>query len=210
MSRGARAQWTNTVSGSSARSWSARTIDISGVTPLPPDRNRRLPHGRRSVENSPIGPVAWTMSPGFRLAWSQPDTGPPSVRFTVIDTVSGPGRGGGERVAAVGRLGRGREREGQVLAGGVAEQPRLRRGEDEGADVVGLVVGRAADEPVVLLRVPDGREGERGRLRQHRAGLRPAWSAAGGPRRAARTSSRTSPPSPPCRASRARAGRRGS
>lgn len=89
MSAGVRALCTNTTSAGSARSYSVLVIDIDGVTPTPPDRNRYLGAGCRAVLNSPSGPCARTVSPGRSRSCSQFDTSPPGMRFTVIESRNG-------------------------------------------------------------------------------------------------------------------------
>ena len=56
--RGVRAQCRKTMSAPVARSKCPRAIDMTGVTPLPPERKRYFCPGRRAQVKSPIGPTA--------------------------------------------------------------------------------------------------------------------------------------------------------
>lgn len=89
MSSKVRALCTKTTSTGWARSYSVRVIDISGVTPLPADRNRYFGAGCWLMVNRPRGPRAHTVPPGVRWSCSQLDTCPPGTRFTVMVARSG-------------------------------------------------------------------------------------------------------------------------
>src|SRR6188474_3486794 len=89
MSAGVRALCTNVMSLVEARSVAVRTIDISGVIPLPAERKRYLFAGCRAVLNRPFGPVTHSRVPGRTWSCSQFETGPPGTRLTVMLSESG-------------------------------------------------------------------------------------------------------------------------
>jgi len=89
MSAGVRAWCTNTTSAGSREPWIVRSIDITGVMPLPADRKRYRSAGWCAVLNRPRGPATATGTPGRRWSCSQLDTGPPGTRLTVIVSSSG-------------------------------------------------------------------------------------------------------------------------
>ncbi len=94
MSPGLRALCTNTTSGICARSCIVRDMLISGVMPLPPDKNIYFGAGCRAAQKSPLGPATGTRMPARRVACSQGVTSPAGTRLLVICTRSG--RVGGE------------------------------------------------------------------------------------------------------------------
>ena len=93
---GVRPACRNTTSASPALSAISRSIDITGVIPEPPDRNRYFRAGASGRRKVPRGPCARTEAPGVRLSCSQFDTTPPATRLTVM--VKAPGRVGGEEM----------------------------------------------------------------------------------------------------------------
>ena len=60
-----------------------RSIDMTGVMPLPPPMNRTLREGKLKQENLPAGPRALSTSPSLTLSHNQFDTRPPGTRLTV-------------------------------------------------------------------------------------------------------------------------------
>jgi hypothetical protein len=84
MSDGVRALWTKTTSASEPRSYRLRVIDMTGVIPLPPERNRYFADGWRAVVKTPKGPSAEMRVPGVIVSCSQFETRPPGWRLTVM------------------------------------------------------------------------------------------------------------------------------
>ncbi|OAD22288.1 hypothetical protein THIOM_001914 [Candidatus Thiomargarita nelsonii] len=84
MSLGLRTEFKNLISTLADTSHNQRDIDISGVIPLPPVKNKIflgiLPGTR---QNLPLGPAMLILSPTFRLSGNQFETKPPGTRFTV-------------------------------------------------------------------------------------------------------------------------------
>ena len=62
---------------------------MTGVMPLPPDRNRYFADGWRAAVNTPKGPSAAMRCPGAIVSWSQFETRPPGWRLTVIPSRRG-------------------------------------------------------------------------------------------------------------------------
>lgn len=92
MSSGVLALCRKITSVSEFKSCIARDMDMSGVIPLPAERNKydRLVGRQLSKqENSPAGPNTRTWLPTFKLSCSQLETMPPGTRLTVMDTRSG-------------------------------------------------------------------------------------------------------------------------
>ena len=117
-----------------------RSIDISGVMPLPADRKRYRSAGwlrgaeraEGTVDARPGRPAA-----GGRAASS--DTGPPGTRLTVMRQRVRPGGRRRDRVAALDRLPVDLDGEREVLAGVEPERRGLGGSQHEAHDVVGDV-----------------------------------------------------------------------
>ena len=57
-------------------------IDMTGVTPLPP-QYATTARSSAVVQNTPAGLVASSTSPSATWSWNQLETSPPGTRFTV-------------------------------------------------------------------------------------------------------------------------------
>ena len=88
-SSGVRAKCRKRMSTPGAVSHSQRDIAISGVTPLPPEMNRKGPSSSPTQVNLPCGPSAVSASPTWRLSCSQFEIRPSSTRLTVIEITCG-------------------------------------------------------------------------------------------------------------------------
>jgi hypothetical protein len=58
-------------------------IDITGVTPLPPQKPSTCPSAPSNGQNTPAGFVTSTTSPTPRRSRNQLETSPPATRLTV-------------------------------------------------------------------------------------------------------------------------------
>ena len=84
-----------TTSGIVPRRSSVRSIDITGVTPLPPTRNSIFAGGGSGSTKSPSGSASRTIVPGARPLTRCAESLPSGIARTVIEIVR-PRRLGGE------------------------------------------------------------------------------------------------------------------
>ena len=123
---------------------SVRSMDITGVMPLPPVQNRILAGGGSGSTNSPWGSARRTMVPGSRPRTRCSDRNPSGIALTVI--VSWPrrpsraaiGGGGADGIGAPVPLAVEVHADADVLAGLVAEVPTPAGLDDQGGGVAGL------------------------------------------------------------------------
>ena len=85
MSEGARAAWTNTISGIFPLSQAQVVIDIIGVMPEPAEMKRCLRAGCKAALNRPAGPCALSRIPARRLLISQRVPSDPACALTVSE-----------------------------------------------------------------------------------------------------------------------------
>ena len=77
------------MSGWRPASASARSIDMTGVMPEPPDTSSNGPSPAAGSVNAPDGPMPRSSWPGLGWSCSQFDTRPPATRLTVTEKPRG-------------------------------------------------------------------------------------------------------------------------